>query len=558
MGELQTGRPVAVVVLYKTAIEDSVTVQSLMAARAETSLPVHVLIVDNSAVEGAAEAVVAQGVTYLPALGNLGLSNAYNRALEFAERAGFDWLITLDQDTALPSIFLRELEGVLAEVGPRLEIGAIVPQIVAGGQLVSPYDFEWGARARYLPRGYVGVPDTRVFAFNSAAIVRVEAVRQVGGYSPYYWLDCSDAYLFDALWRYGKRVYVAGNLCVGHDFSMLDMAKSVSPWRYRHIQWAEAAFWDSRMNWLAGVQRTVALARRLAKHVSKRETGELQEITVRSLRDRLLQSKTYRRQMFERGVEAYLGDALVKTALKARPAKVSVCMAAYNGGRYVDLQLRSILDQLRPWDEVVIVDDCSKDDTVARIESMGDPRIRLIVHTKNKGVVGTFEEALRSATGDFLFLSDDDDIWAPNKVERMLAAFEADPLVTIVTSRVAIIDENGDPKPGGRFDRGSRFFAGFWQNVWKNNYQGSAMALRASLLERVLPFPARPAFLHDVWIGTRSDATGGKSIFLDEDLLLYRRHPGNFSKYLSLKKQLTTRLALLWAHLRVCLGPSAQ
>ncbi len=75
------------------------------------------------------------------------------------------------------------------------------------------------------------------------------------------------------------------------------------------------------------------------------------------------------------------------------------------------------------------------------------------------------------------------------------------------------------------------------------------MAIRASLLGRVLPFPARKVFLHDAWIGTRNDLLGGRTVFIDEDLLLYRRHLNNASHTKSLLRQVQTRVELLLAHL---------
>ncbi len=75
------------------------------------------------------------------------------------------------------------------------------------------------------------------------------------------------------------------------------------------------------------------------------------------------------------------------------------------------------------------------------------------------------------------------------------------------------------------------------------------MAIRASLLGRVLPFPARKSFLHDAWIGTRNDLMGGEVAFLDEDLLYYRRHGNNASRTKSLTEQIYTRVELLLAHL---------
>jgi glycosyltransferase involved in cell wall biosynthesis len=224
-------------------------------------------------------------------------------------------------------------------------------------------------------------------------------------------------------------------------------------------------------------------------------------------------------------------------------------MAAYNGARFIDAQLTTISIQLKEDDEIVIVDDASTDDTAMRIERLGDPRIRLLQHQRNAGVVATFEDALRSANGNILFLSDDDDLWAPTKVQRFLQTFAARPEADIVLSRVRLIDEYDQPLPNSRINRQGRFLSGFWRNLYVNHYQGSAMAIRASLLGNVLPFPSGRSFLHDAWIGTRNDLMGGSVVFLDEDLLYYRRHLKNASRTKSLLDQLQTRLDLLLAHI---------
>ena len=111
-----------------------------------------------------------------------------------------------------------------------------------------------------------------------------------------------------------------------------------------------------------------------------------------------------------------------------------------------------------------------------------------------------------------------------------------------------MIDEKGHPMPDSRINREGRFSPGFWRNLYINHYQGSAMAIRASLLGRVLPFPTRKSFLHDAWIGTRNDLLGGRVAYLDEDLLFYRRHGNNASRTKSLLQQIHTRVELLLAH----------
>ena len=81
------------------------------------------------------------------------------------------------------------------------------------------------------------------------------------------------------------------------------------------------------------------------------------------------------------------------------PLRASICMATYNGAEFVEEQLASILAQLGTDDEIVIVDDASKDDTVAKIRELTDPRIRLIEAAANQGYVRSFEQAVRASRG---------------------------------------------------------------------------------------------------------------------------------------------------------------
>lgn len=230
--------------------------------------------------------------------------------------------------------------------------------------------------------------------------------------------------------------------------------------------------------------------------------------------------------------------------------RISVCMASYNGRDYLGLQLASVLSQLGPDDEVVIVDDGSKDGAPEVILSVGDPRIRMIEHESNLGVVATFEDALRAAKGDLLFLCDNDDLWASDKVQMFLDAFEAHPQANIVISQVSFIDGEGRPIQSELYQNRKGFHAGFWSNVLRNHFQGSAMALRRSLLAQTLPFPRDVEFLHDCWIGTRNAWLGGSVVYLEKDLLLYRRHGRNYSAKKPFRRQVLTRFQLLREHLR--------
>jgi glycosyltransferase involved in cell wall biosynthesis len=537
-----------VIVLYRIAPKESPAFKSVMAARQEFGRDagdVRVLLWDNSPMAGAGEGL-PEGVAYFADDSNSGLATAYNRALEWAELHGAEWLLTLDQDTAVTAEFFEKMAAAAVESSRYSGIGAVVPQIAAGGKQLSPNWFQLGAIPRWYRSGYTGVPAEPVFAFNSGAMLRVDALKQVGGYDLRFWLDDSDAMIFSKLHEHGKRVYVAGDIQVEHEFSMKDMQRRMSPVRYRNALLAETAFWDLRMNRLAGWERALRLMVRMVKHWMRGDSAELRQITWQALMRRLFTSRRRRIEEWMRATEERVRSAEQRSG----EPRISACMAAYNGGPFVKAQMQSILTQLGPNDELVVVDDCSKDDTVERIEQVGDARVKLLRHERNAGVVATFEDALRCATGEVLFLCDDDDLWAPTKVQRFMEVFASRPDVEIVSSRVRIIDENDRPLPHSRINRQGRFLPGFWRNLIVNHYQGSAMAIRASLLVRVLPLPARGSFLHDVWIGTRSELLGGKTYFIDEDLLYYRRHSSNASRTKSLPAQIQTRMDLLLAHLR--------
>jgi glycosyltransferase involved in cell wall biosynthesis len=281
------------------------------------------------------------------------------------------------------------------------------------------------------------------------------------------------------------------------------------------------------------------------------DSAELRQLTLRGLSLRLFHSRRDRIARWRKATAPIIARFPTTEPLSSRP-KISVCMAAYNGQRYILEQLRSIAPQLGPEDEIVIVDDASQDETCTVIQQFrsslqdvpGSPTLIFRRHEQNRGVVRTFEDAIRAATGDILFISDDDDRWVPDKVAKVLLAF-ADPEVQVVSTGMQLIDEIGRPIPSSEFMRHRRFSAGVWANLLHNQFQGSALALRSSVLQRVLPFPKGRLYLHDAWIGMRTILSGGKVVHLEEPLLLYRRHQSNFSRRFSRWKQVKLRLHLV-------------
>jgi glycosyltransferase involved in cell wall biosynthesis len=202
---------------------------------------------------------------------------------------------------------------------------------------------------------------------------------------------------------------------------------------------------------------------------------------------------------------------------------ISVCVATFNGQAFIQEQLISILNQLSAFDEVVISDDCSSDNTIKIIQSIKDPRIKILSSCNKLGIVKNFERVLFNASGDYLFLCDQDDIWLPNKVEKCMLALR-ESLLVVCDCRV-VDKELNELYPS--FFKLRQSGKGLIKNLLKNSYLGCCMAFRKELLSQALPIPAS-APMHDMWLGLIANCTG-KVVFLYEPLVLYRRHGDNAS-----------------------------
>lgn len=209
--------------------------------------------------------------------------------------------------------------------------------------------------------------------------------------------------------------------------------------------------------------------------------------------------------------------------------KISVCMAIYNGATYLQPQMHSILAQLRAADEVVVVDDASQDNSTELLRNLSDARVRVYRNERNRGVLASFEKAMRLARGDILFLSDQDDLWLPRKVDKIIEAFSLNPEITLVASDAQVIDESGFVVVDSFFAQRGRFSAGVMHNLLKNKYLGCTLAFRRSMLDHFLPIP-RDVPMHDIWLGLVNDIYG-QTAYIDQPLIAYRRHKKNLSPF---------------------------
>lgn len=237
----------------------------------------------------------------------------------------------------------------------------------------------------------------------------------------------------------------------------------------------------------------------------------------------------------------------------SRP-KVSVCLASYQGERYISLQLHSILGQLSADDEIILVDDGSQDGTCDKVFALRDPRVRVIRNPKNQGVLRSFETALSCCSGEIVFLSDQDDLWLPKKVETVLEIFFHDPDLVLVASDAILIDENGIKIGDSFYAQRGRFRPGLWSNLLVGKFHGCTMAFRSTLLRSALPFPPAEEVHHDTWIGCVNALIGGKTKYICEPLVAYRRHPTNVTgrTRLSTYQRLKVRSLLFMGLLVFC------
>lgn len=217
-----------------------------------------------------------------------------------------------------------------------------------------------------------------------------------------------------------------------------------------------------------------------------------------------------------------------KNLIQESNPKISVCMASFNGEHYIKDQINSILSCLNERDELVISDDGSADETVRIIEGLKDKKIKLFINSgRPRGCASNFEYALSQASGDYVFLSDQDDIWYENKVSKIMPVLcDAD----LVISNAAIqYDANNVNKHRTAADLFALRYpkSNVFSNIYSNSYTGCTLAFNRRVLSLALPLPLPHNIMHDHWIATIVLAGKGKIAVIDEPLMAYRVHAHN-------------------------------
>jgi glycosyltransferase involved in cell wall biosynthesis len=210
-------------------------------------------------------------------------------------------------------------------------------------------------------------------------------------------------------------------------------------------------------------------------------------------------------------------------------------MCTYNGEAHLSDQLISVEKQTHQPDELIVCDDGSTDNTLQILEQFSKKTplpVRVYRNEQRLGATKNFEKAISLCKGDFVFLSDQDDVWMPQKVNKLRQALMNDPDAGYVFSDALIVDEALRPmgytmwqsieftrRQRRQFEQDKQLAALLKRNV----VTGATMAFRARLKSIVFPIPEE--YVHDEWIALLGSSIGMYGVLVEEPLIQYRQHP---------------------------------
>lgn len=234
---------------------------------------------------------------------------------------------------------------------------------------------------------------------------------------------------------------------------------------------------------------------------------------------------------------------------------ISVVIPVYNVEKFVAEAVQSVLDQTETDFELIIVDDCSPDNSIAICEGFQDERIRIVRHKENRGLAGARNTGIREARGEYIAFLDSDDVWETSKLEKHKAHLDDNPLLGISFSRSAFIDAEGNRLNAYQMPALEHVSAGYYlcRNPIGN---GSAPVVRKEVfkdiafeqsqhgVDELAYFDERFRQSEDIecWIRIRT-TTCWRIEGLSEALTLYRLNSGGLSA--DIPKQLATWEAVI-------------
>ena len=204
---------------------------------------------------------------------------------------------------------------------------------------------------------------------------------------------------------------------------------------------------------------------------------------------------------------------------------ISIVLATYNGSKYLQEQLDSIIQQTVQPTEIIIQDDCSTDETIIIIQKyFSQLPIQLFINSENIGYIRNFELALSKASGTFIAICDQDDIWEVNKLELLFNGIKGN---SLIYSNSLLIDADGKSLKKTLSEKLKNRFISTHSPlafVYDNCVSAHALLFHHSLLSQLLPFPKNLYF--DAWIAANAASNNGIN-YLDRELVYYRQHTSN-------------------------------
>lgn len=207
--------------------------------------------------------------------------------------------------------------------------------------------------------------------------------------------------------------------------------------------------------------------------------------------------------------------------------KISIAMTTFNGAEYLQEQLQSFLYQTQQPNELIIIDDCSTDETETIISEFAKAAPFTVEYSQNENNLGycsNFNATLMKTKGDFVFLSDQDDVWLDSKIAKTAEIFEQEPGKYLIIHDLAFCDQSLKPVGQTKLER-LRSISGNHRSY----VTGMATAVRKEFLDLCLPIPNNPMITHDLWLHECANLLGVKKVIPDV-LALYRRHSSNVTK----------------------------
>ncbi|URR35480.1 glycosyltransferase family 2 protein [Thermosynechococcus sp. HN-54] len=208
--------------------------------------------------------------------------------------------------------------------------------------------------------------------------------------------------------------------------------------------------------------------------------------------------------------------------------RISIAMATYNGEKYLQEQLDSFLKQTCLPDELIVSDDCSNDNTVQILKNFTNYapfEVKIYKNERNLGYAANFENALKQTSGNIIFLSDQDDVWFPNKIEYVIKIAQQNDQYLLYTNDAEICLADGTST--GLTKLGQTLSLGLSE---KDFTAGCCMAIRKELKDIALPIPTK-FYGHDHWLDKLSNILEAKKV-IPSVLQLYRRHGENTSSWI--------------------------